>query len=987
MEFPSPAGIPTLFGVVREKNVTFCIDTSGSMYQLIDAVKDHLIEVLRDRAHNKQGTMFNIIEFNTEVTQWSDRLVKCKPQTVAIAEEWIKNLSAKTGTNTKEALLLALADQSCESVYLVTDGLPDCNTNELLDHVHYASKGRPVHCIYLTSSTSSDEATHYLEDMAMETYGSFHIVSITNNGAIEKVTPIYRSDHANERVIRTTDGSIYPNIKTCSVSATVNTPEVVIPPTVFLGNGSFAIPPTVTAPVITPSVYMGGDGSNIIFPVPKYFNHYRHLWPFESWPGYSPYWWSRYRPTKAWLQGQKEIETADNISMYAPGAGALLIGNDVLARRKENGYYYRGTVKSEIMSHKFLVEFGPCKHGRFTDTVYQETFNHDIISYKDAQRHAIVVGDKVLAPWTHQGEKFGPGVVLEGVEKRYTDGTCEDKELTVNFFNGKTEKVPLNVAVWVPDALHERIKFELQLPAKVRNEMTEDDEYPEYPEENKPGYPTSGSIRNPVEYEHAKPVMVNGHHGEPVLNYDRAPYYHPDYVPIYPIVHKYTPKKPSFVQGSDMDRLIPGTEMTKDELNEKVMSQIMDHKLMLQSNRESSGGSEKLLSRRSRMTPRSSLRRTKSVEFDLDKNQSHSDLETEFDDDIDLDVEYLDDPVDSGIGTSDYSLDYNHEFQSYQPDPRDVPRERHHRRTRSGKSQRKPRWKYWSSDPSPDIIGPPTHEPYEESRTPVPLENREPLYNENGVEWTTPAFDTVDQLGGSTYDRGINEYLLRHPQPPSQPRRQGPGVEVGIGLGRRQIAEEQRQQMIRNNKLLKSIDRQQAIVDRNNQSERMKQYFEDGHQSRIRAQLSRDQDRHANHMAQVQNTREAKRLIASEIRGHFERKTEFEQGRDSRKFEALRAKGEMRDSLVQERNIERENIQQARQVTKEQRSQIRSDQHTQRLNQEEAQNAAIDRQHQRAKVNRNRHFRQLESQGQKYKDDRLEVTDKHLALFRSTVLP
>ena len=43
---PEMKGIPTMFGEVLEKNVTFCIDTSGSMYRGLEVVKEHLIETL-----------------------------------------------------------------------------------------------------------------------------------------------------------------------------------------------------------------------------------------------------------------------------------------------------------------------------------------------------------------------------------------------------------------------------------------------------------------------------------------------------------------------------------------------------------------------------------------------------------------------------------------------------------------------------------------------------------------------------------------------------------------------------------------------------------------------------------------------------------------------------------------------------------------------------------------------------------------------------
>jgi len=68
------------------------------------------------------------------------------------------------------------------------------------------------------------------------------------------------------------------------------------------------------------------------------------------------------------------------------------------------------------------VEFGPCKHGKFSETEYQETFVHDIVSHCDALRHPVVVDDNVLAPWEPDGERYAPAVVISGLEKRMADG-------------------------------------------------------------------------------------------------------------------------------------------------------------------------------------------------------------------------------------------------------------------------------------------------------------------------------------------------------------------------------------------------------------------------------------------------------------------------------------------------------------------------------------------------------------------------------------
>lgn len=210
-----------MFGDIEEDNVVFCIDTSGSMYSCLDVVKVHLIEALHKKVQNKGR--FNLIEFNTEVTKWSDSLIQCTPDTVGLASAWIRNLQAKTGTNTLEALLIALADPVCEAVYLVTDGYPDQSPTEILDNVAAVGNNRPVHCHYIQSGAPDNLAVEFLKDLAMESYGSFHITTIERG--LVTVTPVYRAQTAAERIIRTVNGNVYPsNYKACSVAATLAAP-------------------------------------------------------------------------------------------------------------------------------------------------------------------------------------------------------------------------------------------------------------------------------------------------------------------------------------------------------------------------------------------------------------------------------------------------------------------------------------------------------------------------------------------------------------------------------------------------------------------------------------------------------------------------------------------------------------------------------------------------------------------------------------------
>jgi hypothetical protein len=54
---------------------------------------------------------------------------------------------------------------------------------DILDSVHNAARGRPVHCIYLSAEEQIDKiAVELLEDLAVELYGSFHIITLTQHG-------------------------------------------------------------------------------------------------------------------------------------------------------------------------------------------------------------------------------------------------------------------------------------------------------------------------------------------------------------------------------------------------------------------------------------------------------------------------------------------------------------------------------------------------------------------------------------------------------------------------------------------------------------------------------------------------------------------------------------------------------------------------------------------------------------------------------------
>ena len=65
----------TMFGRLQHDRVTFLIDTSGSMYGCLSAVKSHLVTAIREMCQ-RPDSYVNIVKFDAEVTKWTDKMVK-----------------------------------------------------------------------------------------------------------------------------------------------------------------------------------------------------------------------------------------------------------------------------------------------------------------------------------------------------------------------------------------------------------------------------------------------------------------------------------------------------------------------------------------------------------------------------------------------------------------------------------------------------------------------------------------------------------------------------------------------------------------------------------------------------------------------------------------------------------------------------------------------------------------------------------------------
>ncbi|KAF5918835.1 hypothetical protein HPG69_005875 [Diceros bicornis minor] len=113
-----------------------------------------------------------------------------------------------------------------------------------------------------------------------------------------------------------------------------------------------------------------------------------------------------------------------------------------------------------------LVEFeaplvtGPKLPAQQQSVVLEE----DVILFSPSVEYSLQPGDKVLAPWEPDQQRYGPGTVLLGLEARDPERASKEEEITVHFWNGKIATVPLGGAWWVPPAVWKKAMERLHKP-------------------------------------------------------------------------------------------------------------------------------------------------------------------------------------------------------------------------------------------------------------------------------------------------------------------------------------------------------------------------------------------------------------------------------------------------------------------------------------------------------------------------------------------
>ncbi|XP_037696090.1 uncharacterized protein C11orf16 homolog [Choloepus didactylus] len=182
-------------------------------------------------------------------------------------------------------------------------------------------------------------------------------------------------------------------------------------------------------------------------------------------------WLTRHSPLTRYASYHSCFHTA-NPAWWEPGwLGIVGDAADtlVLARREPDGFYYRAQIKAAPELERqgiLLVEFeAPFVTGLKLPAQQQSVvLKEDVIPFSLSMECALQPGDKVLALWEPDGQRYGPGTVLLGLETRDLQRASKDKEITVHFWNGKTAKVPRGGVRWVPPAVWKKAVERLHKP-------------------------------------------------------------------------------------------------------------------------------------------------------------------------------------------------------------------------------------------------------------------------------------------------------------------------------------------------------------------------------------------------------------------------------------------------------------------------------------------------------------------------------------------
>ncbi|XP_078737198.1 von Willebrand factor A domain-containing protein 3B isoform X1 [Lampetra fluviatilis] len=163
-------GSRVLFGSIVEDRVYVLIDTSLSMEDKLDLLKEKLYLLIDEQLRYKSG--FNLVRFGSRAGAWRRQIVDTTESHLDDARAWVESLEAGGSTDTLGALRLALGDPATEGVYLLSDGRPDQPPRTVLSHVRY-DPPVPVHTVSFCCEDAT--AADFLHSLASDTGGRYHV--------------------------------------------------------------------------------------------------------------------------------------------------------------------------------------------------------------------------------------------------------------------------------------------------------------------------------------------------------------------------------------------------------------------------------------------------------------------------------------------------------------------------------------------------------------------------------------------------------------------------------------------------------------------------------------------------------------------------------------------------------------------------------------------------------------------------------------------
>ncbi len=110
----------------------------------------------------------------------------CTPDVVYEALSWIHTLQTSPGRDLHSALALAFSEPACQSVHLVTSGLPD-NPPQCLASVSTLVM-RPVNTFYISDKTPMNtDISDFLQCITSTTRGSCYVMTLNSDGNVDQV--------------------------------------------------------------------------------------------------------------------------------------------------------------------------------------------------------------------------------------------------------------------------------------------------------------------------------------------------------------------------------------------------------------------------------------------------------------------------------------------------------------------------------------------------------------------------------------------------------------------------------------------------------------------------------------------------------------------------------------------------------------------------------------------------------------------------------